>query len=135
MTSPAAGLPTTAGRHRAVAVVVDHHLRTVAQAGAAQHLLQRRRIGQRVAPRRTGRARELRVEVDEHRAGDVGSVVIGPAGRATEPPPDVEDDGECGPRGAAERRLQSGRRDDRSRKCRHVPILHGMATPRRGVDR
>ena len=53
------------------AAVVDHDSRIGAHPGAPQRDLQLRRIGQRVPPAAPGRAASSRVQVDEHRAGDV----------------------------------------------------------------
>jgi hypothetical protein len=81
--------PGAGGRDR-VAGVVDDDGPVVAHARGSHVGGERLGVGQRVAPARAGRRRELGVEVDEHRAGDMPAPVVLDPGRAAQRPADVE---------------------------------------------
>ncbi len=83
--------PPQPGADPATDVVIDHHVVRIPDPDGLEALAQLRRLGQRM-PARPGRRRELGVEVEEDRAGDVPDLVAEPActGRAHHPA-DVDD--------------------------------------------
>ncbi len=83
--------PPGAGRRPALPAVVHHDGGVLADPGPAHHGTEGLRVREGVAASVARRSGQLRVEVDEDRAGQMAGLVVGAAVRAAELPADVQE--------------------------------------------